>query len=135
MHSSLTVVIKPTNECNLSCKYCCVEKTAEQGRMTSATLEKATEQIMTLPGTNRIRWIWHGGEPALMGVDFFEEAVTLQRRYLKGHSVRNGIQSNATLIDDRFLEFLLDNHFAVTSSIDGPEEILARSLLENAQQR
>jgi len=123
MHSSLTVIIKPTNECNLSCKYCCVEKTAERGRMTSATLEKATQQIMTLPGRDRIRWIWHGGEPALMGVDFFEEAVKLQSRYQNRHLLRNGIQTNATLLSESLLEFLLDNHFVITSSIDGPEEI------------
>jgi uncharacterized protein len=123
MGSNITAIIKPTHECNLSCKYCCVEKSAEQGRMTSATLEKVIQQIMTLPGREWIHWIWHGGEPALMGVDFFEEAVKLQSRYQNGHHLRNGIQSNATLIDDKFLDFLMDNYFTITSSIDGPEEL------------
>ncbi len=123
MGSSITVIIKPTHGCNLSCKYCCVEKGAEHGRMSLRTLEKAIEQVMRLPGRDRIRWIWHGGEPALMGQGFYEEVVKLQLRYRNEHLLSNGVQSNATLIDDRFLDFLLDNNFGLTTSLDGPEEI------------
>ncbi len=57
MHSNITVIIKPTHECNLSCKYCYVEKSAEQGKLNSKTLEKSIEQVMTLPKRDSIRWI------------------------------------------------------------------------------
>jgi len=122
MRSHVTVIIKPTHECNLSCKYCCVEKNAATGRMDSKTLENATEQVMKLR-RDSIHWIWHGGEPTLMGMDFFEEAIRLQGKYQNGHRIRNSIQTNSTLIDDKFLDFLINNQFSISSSLDGPEEI------------
>lgn len=127
MGRSLTVILKPTNACNLSCKYCCVEKDAWQGRMDLKTLERCVQEVMAIPGKETINWIWHGGEPTLMGVTFFAEAVRLQRTYQGKHRVRNNIQTNVTLLNDEFIDFLIENEFKITTSIDGPQTIHDRT--------
>ena len=67
---------------------------------------------------------WQGGEPVLMGVDFFRRVTELQKSYGKpGDYVANGIQTNATLIDDAFAEHLGEYRFLVGVSLDGPPEI------------
>ena len=67
---------------------------------------------------------WQGGEPTLMGVDFFREVVALEQAYGRpGAMVSNGLQTNATLIDDEFASLLGQYQFLVGVSIDGPEEV------------
>ena len=67
---------------------------------------------------------WQGGEPTLMGVDFFREVVNFQKSYGRpGAIVSNGLQTNATLIDDEFAEFFGEYKFLIGVSIDGPEEL------------
>ena len=67
---------------------------------------------------------WQGGEPTLMGVDFFKEVTRLQQRCGRpGASVSNGLQTNAVAITDEFAEHLAQFHFLVGVSIDGPQEI------------
>jgi len=66
---------------------------------------------------------WQGGEPTLMGVKFFEKAVSLQQQYGRaGAKVSNGLQTNATLIDDELAALLAKYNFLVGVSLDGPEE-------------
>jgi uncharacterized protein len=91
--------------------------------MDSNTLELAIKNVMTLPGKKYFRWIWHGGEPTLMGIDFFKEAVSIQNRYLDDRKVINCIQTNATLLNGEYIDFFDKNKFTVSSSLDGPEEI------------
>jgi uncharacterized protein len=67
---------------------------------------------------------WQGGEPTLMGVDFFRKVVELQQKYgRKGAVVANGLQTNGVLIDNDFARHLADYRFLVGVSIDGPENI------------
>ncbi len=123
MNPNINVIIKPTNECNLACEYCYVDKNCENKQMDSRTLELSIKNVMSLPGKSNIRWIWHGGEPTLMGKSFYEEAVGLQKKYLNKQRLKNSIQTNATLIDNDFLDFFVKNNFSVSTSLDGPEEI------------
>ncbi|MHC4571006.1 MAG: anaerobic sulfatase maturase, partial [Planctomycetota bacterium] len=66
---------------------------------------------------------WQGGEPTLMGLDFYKRAVELQKKYgVSGRQVSNALQTNAILLDDKWCKFLHDNKFLVGISIDGPKE-------------
>ncbi len=88
--------------CNLRCRYC-FYNTADQlirHVMSDELLEKFLVQYMEL-FTGRLIFIWHGGEPLLAGLPFFQKIVDLQGRELKeGQIIQNTIQTNATLIDD-----------------------------------
>lgn len=122
----ITAIIKPTHNCNLDCRYCYIEKSAEDGTMNTVTLENSIKKIIEY--NNRIRksthFIWHGGEPLLMGVDFFRKVYTLVQKYRMELSVKNSIQSNGTLITDELIQFSMDvNDFNIGLSIDGPAKL------------
>jgi uncharacterized protein len=67
---------------------------------------------------------WQGGEPTLMGLDFFRKAMALQKQYAKpGQRIENDLQTNGTLLDEEWVAFLKEHRFLVGLSIDGPREI------------
>ena len=66
---------------------------------------------------------WHGGEPTLLGQDFYRKAVELQQKYAKGKEIRNDLQTNGLLLDESWCEFLKGHDFRVGLSIDGPKEM------------
>jgi uncharacterized protein len=71
-----------------------------------------------------VSFSWHGGEPTLLGVDFFRKAVALQKKHLpEGKKIINGIQTNGTTIDDEWCELLAKENFYVGLSLDGPREL------------
>lgn len=74
-----------------------------------------------LDGIKINKFIWHGGEPLLMGITFFKEAIALQEKY--GLKIHNDIQSNFTLIDDDWISFFKEYNIKVSTSMDGPKEI------------
>jgi uncharacterized protein len=92
-------------------------------RMSEAVLEKMIQGYMaTIQPVYTFGW--QGGEPTLMGLNFFREVIDLQKKYGRaGTPVANGIQTNATLIDDRFAEHLARYRFLVGCSLDGPAQI------------
>ncbi len=123
-----SLLVKPASaDCNLRCTYCFyLEKSAlypnaSRHRMTHDVLEAMIGSYMrTSQPTYSIGW--QGGEPTLMGVDFFRDVVALEKEHGKrGAVVANGLQTNATLIDDEFAGFLAEYNFLVGVSIDGPE--------------
>ncbi len=90
--------------------------------MSSSTLEKMIAGYMSVP-MPEYNFTWQGGEPTLLGLDFFKEALELQKRYLpEGSRVSNAIQTNATLIDKPMAEFFAENNFLVGVSLDGPKK-------------
>ena len=93
--------------------------------MSDEVLESYVRQLME--GHSRapeVAVAWQGGEPTLMGLDFFKRAIDFQRKYANpGQRVLNTIQTNGTLLDDAWGEFLKENHFLVGISIDGPREL------------
>jgi uncharacterized protein len=126
--------------CNLDCKYCFyLEKEKlypgeNQWRMSDAVLEEYIRQYIQSQPVPEINFAWQGGEPTLLGVDFFRKAVTLQMKYATGKTIFNAIQTNGTLLDDEWCEFLAANKFLVGLSIDGPAELHDKYRVDKRQQ-
>jgi uncharacterized protein len=123
-----TLLIKPSgSDCNIDCRYCFYkDRSAEFGRgrqrMSDEVLEKLVGDYMRL-GFAVSGFAWQGGEPTLMGVDFFRRAVELQKKYGNAsQQVSNTLQTNGILLDDEWCRFLHENKFLVGVSIDGPKE-------------
>ncbi|HWB86584.1 MAG TPA: anaerobic sulfatase maturase [Bryobacteraceae bacterium] len=119
---------KPTGAvCNLDCKYCFfLSKDAlypgSHFRMADDTLEAYIRQVIEAQAVPHVTIAWQGGEPTLMGLDFFRRASALARQYLRrGMTLEHTIQTNGTLLDREWCEFLRENDFLVGLSIDGPE--------------
>jgi uncharacterized protein len=125
------VLAKPIgSRCNLDCRYCFyVEKEAALypgtavPRMTDATLEAFVRDYLSAQPGDEVQFAWQGGEPTLMGIDFFERAVALQRRYGMGRRVTNALQTNGVLLDAHWGEFLAREKFLVGLSLDGPRAL------------
>ena len=125
------VMTKPIGPiCNLDCEYCFyLEKEKlypDTGsfRMTDTVLENYVKQYIEAQQINEVTFAWQGGEPTLMGVDFFRQAVRYQQKYRRtGMTIQNTFQTNATLLDEEWGRFLKQNKFLVGISIDGPPEI------------
>ena len=131
----LAVLVKPTSSrCNLNCGYCFYLRKAElypwgdHPKLTLDTLERFTRQYADgfLPpyGFN-----WQGGEPTMMGLDFFRGVVDLQKRVYRDSALRprpiftNSIQTNGTMLNDEWARFFRENRWLVGISIDGPPEM------------
>ena len=123
------VLAKPIGPiCNLDCSYCFyLEKQKlypeeRQWRMSGPVLEEYIRQyIHDQPGPE-IHFAWQGGEPTLLGVEFFQKAVQWQRKHAGDRTISNALQTNGTLLDDRWCEFLAEHKFLVGLSVDGPRE-------------
>jgi len=125
------VFTKPIGSiCNLDCQYCYYLKKQSlypeeaSFRMPHDTLETYIAQhIDASPGPD-IRFSWHGGEPTLLGLDYFRNIVALQRRHQPpDRRITNGIQTNGTLLDEDWCRFLAAEGFTVGLSLDGPPEM------------
>jgi uncharacterized protein len=123
------VLAKPTGAiCNLDCKYCFFLSKEEfypnsKFRMSDAVLESYIRQQLQSQGA-QATIAWQGGEPTLMGLKFFRRAMELTHRYRKqSQSVEHTLQTNGTLIDEEWCEFLRENNFLVGLSVDGPREM------------
>lgn len=92
--------------------------------MPEKVLEKYIIDHFEAAGGNEYFFSWHGGEPMIAGLEFYKRAVALQKKHKPpGSIVTNGIQTNATLIDDEWCRFFSDENFYVGVSIDGPEDL------------
>ena len=115
--------------CNLDCKYCFyLEKERlypgkSNWSMPDDVLETFIRHYIGAQPTPVVSFAWQGGEPTLLGVDYFRKAVKFQKLYADGKRVENAFQTNGILLDDRWGEFLSENSFLVGISIDGPREI------------
>ncbi|MHB8319839.1 MAG: anaerobic sulfatase maturase [Acidimicrobiales bacterium] len=125
------VMAKPTGAlCNLDCSYCYYLPKAqlfpagERFRMRPEVLEAYINAVIAASDGLVVQFAWHGGEPTLAGLDFFRNVVELQERHLPPRSrCVNHLQTNGTLLDDRWCSFLAEHRFAVGISIDGPAEV------------
>ncbi len=123
------VFVKPVGaRCNLHCSYCYylekpgIARSVPGACMSDEILEQYIRQHIEASTEPEIFFSWHGGEPTLAGLNFFRKAVTIQEAYMpKGSTVRNGIQTNGTLITDEWGRFLSRENFYVGLSFDGPE--------------
>ena len=122
------VMLKPTGPvCNLDCTYCyylskeTLLETDSRWRMSEETLENFIRQYIEQQNTKDIVFSWQGGEPTLLGLDFFKKVVTLQKKYAPPYvSCENDLQTNGTFLDDEWCKFLREHNFLVGLSIDGP---------------
>ncbi|MEW6185181.1 MAG: anaerobic sulfatase maturase [Thermodesulfobacteriota bacterium] len=124
------LLVKPTGAiCNLKCEYCFYldkENRYPGGkfRMTDALLEIYVRQLVEAHRIPEITMAWQGGEPLLMGLDFFRRGIDMQKKYQRpGVLFINTIQTNGTLIDQEWAQFFKENNFLVGISIDGPREM------------
>ena len=129
---------KPTGSvCNIACEYCFYLEKEKlypdrrgQWRMSDEVLERYVRQYIEAQDVPVVEFAWQGGEPTLMGVDFFRRAVELQKKYANGKTITNAFQTNGILLDDEWGEFLAENRFLVGLSIDGPRELHDRYRLD-----
>jgi uncharacterized protein len=114
--------------CNLDCTYCFyLEKEKlhpdkASWAMTPALQEDFIRQYIASQDTPEVTFAWQGGEPTLLGVDFFRRAVEWQQQYADGKVVRNTFQTNGVLLNDAWCGFFKEHEVLVGLSIDGPEE-------------
>jgi len=119
------IIMKPVMGCNLACKYCYMGYTKKTSIpvMSNALLKKVMTDIGAL-GLPKVEFNWHGGEPLLAGLKFFDRAIRLQKEYIHPiTSVYNSLQTNGTIINMDWVNFLDDNSIGIGVSLDGPEDI------------
>src|SRR6267142_522023 len=124
------VMTKPIGPiCNLDCKYCFyLEKEKlypdkSNWRMPENVLERYIQQYISSQDIPEITFAWQGGEPTLMGLEFFQRVVAYQQKQSLGKTIKNALQTNGTLLDDDWCRFFKENNFLIGLSIDGPRHL------------
>jgi uncharacterized protein len=124
------VMAKPSGaRCNLDCAYCFFLKkeTMYPGsdfRMSDEVMESFIRQTIEAHDVPNVTIAWQGGEPTLMGLDFFRRAVEIARRFQKpGTTIEHTIQTNGILLNEEWCRFLREHNFLVGLSLDGPREM------------
>ncbi|HEB34599.1 MAG TPA: anaerobic sulfatase maturase [Candidatus Aminicenantes bacterium] len=125
------VFAKPIGSiCNLDCHYCYYLKKehlypkGESFRMSDEILEEYIVQHIDASPDPEIRFSWHGGEPTVLGLDYFRKIVALQNKHQPSNQrIANGMQTNGILLDEDWCSFLAAEGFAVGLSLDGPQEM------------
>jgi uncharacterized protein len=124
------VLIKPTGAiCNLDCKYCFFLSKemlypGSRFEMAEDLLETYLTQLLECHQAPDVDVAWQGGEPTLMGLDFFKRSVELVNKLKRpGQQIQFTIQTNGTLLDDEWCAFLKQNYFLVGLSVDGPKDL------------
>jgi uncharacterized protein len=124
------VLAKPTGAiCNLDCDYCFFLAKEElypgsTFRMAEPVLEAYISQLLASHRAPEVTIAWQGGEPTMMGLDFYRHVLELVQRHQRpGQVIEHTIQTNATLIDDQWAAFLAEHDFLVGVSIDGPAHL------------
>ncbi|MBQ3596669.1 MAG: radical SAM protein [Clostridia bacterium] len=118
----INVIIKTTNDCNLRCKYCYnSESWQKKERLPIQTFEK----LITLLSKDfrEICLVWHGGEPTMLGLDYFKQVVEIENsaHQVNGVAIRNSLQTNGTLLDKDWIDFFKKYDFKVGLSFDGKD--------------
>ncbi len=127
---AFNVMVKPVGPlCNLDCTYCYyLEK---KNIFAGKTVHKLDDDLLELfikdyiasQKVDAVSFVWQGGEPALLGVDYYKKAVEIQKKYAGSKKIENNFQTNGTLLTDEFCNFFKENNFLVGLSIDGPRHL------------
>lgn len=125
----LYIMTKPVGAlCNLACDYCYyLEKSKlyqdnPKHIMSEELLEKFIKEYIESQTMPQVLFTWHGGETLMRPLSFYQKVMELQRKYARGRTIDNCIQTNGTLLNDEWCRFFHDNHWLVGVSIDGPQE-------------
>jgi len=123
------VMAKPTGAlCNLDCNYCFyLEKDKlytgkVDFKMPIDVLESFIRQKIEAHQISNVTFAWQGGEPTLLGVEYFRKVIELQKKYAQGKNIENTFQTNGILLNDEWCQLFKENNFLIGLSIDGPEE-------------
>ena len=121
------LLAKPTGAiCNLDCAYCFfldkeVLYPGSKFRMSEPVLEQYIRQLIEAHQTNEVNIAWQGGEPTLMGLDFYRRVLVLVEKYRRpGMTFLHTMQTNGTLLNDEWVAFFKEHNFLIGISIDGP---------------
>lgn len=124
------IMTKPTGSiCNLDCKYCYflskeMMYPGSRFRLADELLETFVRQYIESQQVPEVTFAWQGGEPTLMGLDFFERVMYYQQKYARPDMViHNALQTNGTLLDEAWCQFFTKHNFLIGISIDGPQAL------------
>ncbi len=127
--AAFNVMIKPAGSlCNLDCHYCYYLDKAEiyggrEPRMSLEMLRICVQKYIEANDVPEVMFNWHGGEPLVMGLDFYRKALEFQREFAGDKLIHNTLQTNGTLLTPAWADFFRDNDFLIGISIDGPQDI------------
>lgn len=117
-----SLIVKLTNKCNQCCSYCYHMNDDSRNfvlSMPTDIIENTIEELLSY-NTKTAEFIWHGGEPLLMGLDFFRNIVDIQHKHNKKNlRIRNSVQTNGTLLTGGYIDFFKHNEFSIGISVDG----------------
>lgn len=126
----LYIMTKPAGAaCNMQCTYCYyLEKSKLYNRgqkhiMSDQLTERFVREYIQSQTTSEVLFTWHGGEPLLRGIEYYRQVVGWQNQYAGGRSIVNCIQTNGTMLNAEWCQFLHGNNWLVGVSIDGPREM------------
>ncbi|MGB2078713.1 MAG: anaerobic sulfatase maturase [Vibrio sp.] len=125
------VMAKPGgSKCNIDCQYCFylhkenLLHQPKQPKMDDETLERFIKSYIESQDGDEVTFSWQGGEPTLLGLDYYRKIVELEKKYQpKGVTINNDLQTNGILLNDEWCQFLKENNFLVGLSIDGPAHL------------
>lgn len=126
---AFVTMLKPAgSNCNMDCAYCYyLDKAIQYGGknavMSDELLETYVRQYIEANRTDVVQFCWHGGEPLLLGKDFYRRAIALQKKYAGDKRIENTIQTNGLLVDEEWCGLFASNGFLVGISLDGPQDI------------
>lgn len=126
---AFNIMIKPAGSlCNLDCHYCYYLDKSEiyggkEPRMSYEMLETVIKEYIKANEVPEVTFNWHGGEPLILGLNFYSKVVKLEQQYADGKIIHNTIQTNGTLLSREWADFLASNNFLTGISLDGPPEI------------
>jgi serine-type anaerobic sulfatase-maturating enzyme len=124
------IMVKPSGSaCNLNCTYCFFLRKerlypGSNFRMSDVVHEAYIKQLFEAHRVPKVTVAWQGGEPTLMGLDFYRRSMELQKKYQRpGFIVENTFQTNGILLNDEWCQFFYQNNFLIGLSIDGPKSL------------
>lgn len=126
---AFNLMLKPAGSlCNLDCQYCYYLDKAEiygghEPLMSEEMLETVVREYISANDVPEVTFNWHGGEPTILGMDFYRKALEFERKYAGGKIIHNTLQTNGTLITEKWADFFKENDFLIGISIDGPKDL------------
>lgn len=127
--TAFSTMVKPAGSaCNLDCTYCyyldkAVQYGGREAVMSDELLELYIKQYIEANEVDTVQFCWHGGEPLLLGLDFYRKAIAFQQKYAGGKRIENTLQTNGVLVDERWCDLFAEHGFLVGVSLDGPQDI------------
>lgn len=125
MTAHFHLMAKPSSfHCNIQCAYCFyLEKESQFGQkapfMSKETLKNYVRNYINSHAGNRVEFAWQGGEPTLLGLEFYQQAVEFQQQFANGKQITNAFQTNGIALNQQWADFFRENRFLIGLSIDG----------------